>query len=75
MIEDIGLKPEEENISFTRREWKYFLDELEMRGLKKIPQCINNARYLAMLDRAQEQSERGEGRLFTWDELMEFSHA
>ena len=70
-----GMNCDMDSISFSRNEWKHFLDELKMRGTEKISQCVNNARYLAMLDRAEEQSKNGEGRLFTWEELMAFSHA
>ena len=60
----------EENITFTPQEWKYFLEEVKMRGIEKVDQCINNARYLAKLDRADEQFARGEGKKFTWEEVM-----
>lgn len=70
-----GMSDEDQTIAFTRNEWKHFIEELKMRGADKISQCVNNARYLDMLDRAEEQSKKGEGRLFTWDELMEFSYA
>ena len=65
----------EENITFTPQEWKYFLEEVKMRGIEKVDQCINNARYLAMLDRADEEIKKGGGKLFTWEELMNFSYA
>ena len=74
-MEVAGMKPDEETITFTRNEWKYFLDELEMRGLKKVPQCINNARYLAKLARADEEKANGGGRYFTWEELDNFINA
>lgn len=65
-----GMKPDEETITFTRNEWKHLLDEVEMRGVKKISQCINNARYLAKLDRADEEFANGAGVTLTWEELM-----
>jgi len=62
----------EGNITFTPQEWKYFLEEVKMRGIEKVNQCINNARYLAMLDRSEEQAKRGEVTKFTWKEWKEF---
>lgn len=62
----------DENTTFTQREWKHFLNELKMRGLEKVELCINNAKYLAKLDRAEEQFAAGEGKLFTLEELRNF---
>lgn len=62
----------DENTTFTPREWKHFLNELKMRGLEKVELCINNAKYLAKLDRAEEQFAAGEGKLFTLEELRNF---
>ena len=59
----------DENTTFSPREWKYFLEELKMRGLEKVDLCINNAKFLAKLDVAEEQIEAGEGKLFTLEEL------
>ena len=70
MVEVAGMKPDEEIISFTRNEWKHLLDEIEMRGVKKISQCINNARYLAKLDRADEQIKNGQ--VITFNSFEEF---
>lgn len=39
-----------EPITFTPLEWDYFVEEVKLRGIEKFEQCINNARYLAMLD-------------------------
>ena len=66
-----GMDYDQESISFSRNEWRHLLDEIEMRGVGKISQCINNARYLAMLDRADQQVKNGEGVTFTekgWDD-------
>lgn len=66
-----GMDTDQEAIAFSRNEWRHLLDEIEMRGVKKISQCINNARYLAKLDKATEQSKNGEGIIFTekgWDD-------
>ncbi len=41
-----------ESITFSPWEWDHFIDELKMRGVEKIDLCVNNAKYLAMLDRA-----------------------
>ena len=60
------------NTTFSPREWKYFIEELKMRGLEKIDLCINNAKYLAKLDIADEQIALGEGQLFTLEELRNF---
>lgn len=70
MVEVAGMKPDEEIISFTRNEWKHFLDELEMRGVKKISQCVNNARFLAVQDIADEQIKNGQ--LVTFNNFEEF---
>ena len=59
----------DENTTFSPREWKYFLEELKMRGLEKVDLCINNAKFLAKLDRADEEIESGQGKLFTLEEL------
>ena len=53
----------DEKTTFSPREWKYFLEELKMRGLEKVELCINNAKYLAMIDRAHEGA--AQGRLIT----------
>lgn len=71
----IGIKPGEDSITFTANEWHHFIDEVAMRKGQEIEKCINNARYLAMLDRADEQSARGEGKLFTLEELHNFISA
>ena len=62
----------DEKTTFSPREWKYFLEELKMRGLEKIELCINNAKFLAKLDRADEEIAAGEGNLFTFEELRNF---
>lgn len=69
MVEVAGMKPDEEIISFTRNEWKHLLDEIEMRGVKEIEKCINNARYLAKLDHSREQIAKGHIVTKTWEEL------
>lgn len=58
-----------ENITFTPNEWKHLLDEIEMRGVKKISQCVNNARYLAKLDLSFEQAKNGQVVHKTLEEL------
>ena len=72
-MEVAGMKPDEETITFTRNEWKYFLDELEMRGFNKVSQCINNARYLADLDISKEQLQNGQD--ITFKNFEEFEAA
>ena len=62
----------DEKTTFSPREWKYFIEEVKMRGIEKVDQCINNAKFLAKLDRADEQIEAGEGTLFTLEELRNF---
>ncbi len=62
----------DENTTFSPREWKYFLEELKMRGLEKVDLCINNAKFLAKLDRADEELKAGEGKMFTLEELRNF---
>ena len=74
-MELAGMDFDQESISFSRNEWKHFLDELELRGVKKISQCVNNARYLAMLDSSMEQVKNGEYKVFTWEEWKEFVNA
>ena len=39
-----------EPITFSPLEWDYFVEEVKLRGIDKFEQCINNAKYLAMLD-------------------------
>lgn len=72
MTELAGMDYDQESISFSRNEWKHFLEEVEMRSGKEITKCVNNARYLAMLDRSDEQAKRGEVVRFTWEEWKEF---
>ena len=62
----------DEKTTFSPREWKYFLEELKMRGLEKVDLCINNGKFLAKLDRAEEEIAAGEGKLFTLEELRNF---
>ena len=59
----------DENTTFSPREWKYFVEELKMRGVEKIDTCINNAHYLAKLAVADEEIDAGEGKMFTLEEL------
>ena len=70
MVEVAGMKPDEEIISFTRNEWKHFIDEVEMRGGKEIGKCVNNARYLAKLDHSYEQIAKGQ--IITFNSFEEF---
>lgn len=65
----IGIKPDEDGIYFTRNEWKHFIDEVDMRKGQEIEKCINNARYLAMLDSADEQIRKGHVIVKTIEEL------
>lgn len=62
----------DEKTTFSPREWKYFIEEVKMRGIDKFEQCINNAKFLAKLDRAEEEIAAGEGKLFTLEELRNF---
>ena len=41
-----------EPITFSPLEWDHFIDELKMRGVDKIDLCVNNAKFLAQLDRS-----------------------
>ena len=41
-----------EPITFSPLEWDHFIDELKMRGVDKIDLCVNNAKFLAKLDRS-----------------------
>ena len=74
-LEIIGINPGEDSITFTANEWKHFIDEVGMRKGCEIEKCINNARYLAKLDYADEQSAKGEGTMFTWEEFQNLAHA
>ncbi len=65
----IGMEPDQQSISFSRNEWKHFLDEVEMRGGKEIEKCINNARYLALLDLSYDQVKVGKVVVKTLEEL------
>lgn len=62
----------DEKTTFSPREWKYFIEEVKMRGIDKFEQCINNAKFLAKLDRADEELAAGGGTLFTLEELRNF---
>ena len=65
-----GMKPDDKTITFTRNEWKHFLDELKMRGVDKIAQCVDNARYLDNLDISDEQIKLG--KVITFKNFEEF---
>lgn len=69
MSELPGMKNSDKTITFTRNEWKHFLNELKMREVDKVAQCVNNARYLDKLDRADEQMKNGHIIVKTWNEL------
>lgn len=70
MIEELaGMKADDKTITFTRNEWKHFIEELKMRGVEKIAQCVNNARFLDNLDIAKEQIKNGQIVHKTWEEL------
>lgn len=62
----------DEKTTFSPSEWKHFIAEVKMRGIDKFEQCINNAKFLAKLDRAEEEIAAGEGKLFTLEELKNF---
>lgn len=47
-----------EPITFSPLEWDYFVEEVKMRGIEKFEQCINNAKYLAMLDHSAASEYR-----------------
>ncbi len=68
-MEVTKLKNDDEIISFTRNEWRHFVDEVAMRNGREIQKCINNARYLAMLDVADEQIRNGQVVVKTIEEL------
>ncbi len=59
-MEVAGFGVNDESISFTRNEWKHFIDEVSMRKGQEISKCINNARYLAVLDISDEQIKKGQ---------------
>ena len=64
-------KKEESYVSFTKEEWEYFFKELKLRPLSEenLQKAINNARYLAMLDRGFKEMEEGKGTVMTFEEL------
>ena len=68
-----GMKADEETITFTRNEWKHFIDELKMRGVEKISQCVNNARFLAVQDISAEQIKNGQ--VISFNSFEEFEAA
>ena len=63
--------PKESYVSFTKEEWEYFFKELKLRPLteENLQKAINNARYLAMLDRAEKDMKEGKGTVMTFEEL------
>lgn len=72
-MEIAGLKPDQQSITFTRNEWKYFIEEVKNRGIEKVNQCINNARYLADLEISKEQAKNGQ--VITFKNFEEFEAA
>lgn len=68
-MESTELKKDDVVIAFTRNEWRHFVDEVEMRNGRELQKCINNARYLAMLDVADEQIRNGQVVVKTIEEL------
>lgn len=65
----------DENTTFSPREWKHFIEEVKMRGIEKVDVCINNAKFLAKLDRADEEFAAGGGTMFTMEELRNLCNA
>ena len=63
-------------VSFTKEEWEYFFKELKLRPLteENLQKAINNARYLAMLDRGFKEMEEGKGTVMTFEELEKLIH-
>lgn len=61
-----------EDVVFTPTEFKFFLKELKMRNFEEIKKCINNARYLAEIERAHNELESGGGVKCTFEELENF---
>ena len=71
-MEKIKVNPldiPDEKTTFSPREWKYFIEEVKMRGVEKIDTCVNNAHYLAMIDRAHEGVVAGKIVTKTFAEL------
>ena len=64
-------KTEESYVRFTKEEWEYFFKELKLRPLteENLQKAINNARYLAILDRGFKEMEEGKGTVMTFEEL------
>ena len=62
---------EEIYMSFTKEEWEHFFNELKLRPLtdENFKKAVNNARYLAMLDRGFKDMEEGNGTVMTFAEL------
>ena len=73
---DIDNKIDESYVSFTKEEWEYFFKELKLRPLteENFQKAINNARYLAKLDRAEKSFAEGKGITMTFDELEKLIH-
>ena len=67
---------EESYVSFTKEEWEYFFKELKLRPLteENFQKAINNARYLAKLDRAEKNLAKGKSITMTFDELEKLIH-
>lgn len=55
-----GMGPDDKEISFTPNEWNHLVDEFEKRKGREIAKCVNNARYLAKRDIADEQIKNGQ---------------
>lgn len=61
-----------EDVTFTPLELKFFVQELEMRGCTEIKKCINNARYLAKIEKSYQELENGGGVKVSFAELENF---
>ena len=75
----VETQADSESMNFTPREWQYFVQELsDMLAEDKfdVTQAVNNARYLAILDKSFNQIEREGVVTFTdeeWDKFTRIS--
>ena len=75
----VETQSDSESMNFTPREWQYFVQELsDMLAEDKfdVTQAVNNARYLAILDKSFKQIEREGVVTFTdeeWDKFTRIS--
>ena len=63
----IEMQTDSESMNFTPREWQYFVQEIcDMiaEGKLDVIRAVNNARYLAILDKSFKDRKRRRGNFY-----------